>query len=338
MSTWQEDFKFAIKTKDELELFLDQKIDDCQFELFIPRPFLKKIKDAGINSPLYKQFIPSEKENQSIGLLDPIGDQNFLVTKNLIHRYHNRALFLPTTNCPVTCRYCFRKNELGSHEIFKNDISETVAYLKKHPEINEIIFTGGDPFILSNEKIFSYAKIFSEIESIKFLRFHTRTPIIMPNRIDDGLVETLLKIKNLFKQVIIMIHTNHSLEIDNEVSEALLKLKKSEVILFSQSVLLKDVNDNEKDLSDLFFKLGTLGIIPYYLHHPDQAFGTDHFQLSIKAGRMIYSKLRKNLSGWLIPQYIIDIPHGKGKVSAFNPESFNFNGELLDINGEFIKI
>ena len=109
----------------------------------------------------------------------------------------------------MTCRYCFRKNELSSNDIFKNDINETVEYLKNHPEINEIIFTGGDPFILSNEKIFSYAKIFSEIGSIKFLRFHSRTPIIMPNRIDDGLIETLLKIKTLFKQVIIMIHTNH---------------------------------------------------------------------------------------------------------------------------------
>ncbi len=109
-------------------------------------------------------------------------------------------------------------------------------------------------------------------------------------------------------------------------------------MLFSQSVLLKEINLDVDILISLFTKIATLGITPYYLHHPDQAFGTDHFQITLEAGRAIYAQLRKKLSGWMIPEYIIDIPEGHGKVSAFNPEGIKFNGELLDINGKMIRI
>lgn len=338
MLVWQNEFKNAFKTTTELENFFDQKIPDTKFSVFLPPKFAQKIKNAGPNSPLWKQFVPSELENHSSGMLDPIGDQKFLVTKNLIHRYENRVLFLPTTNCPVACRYCFRKNELNDSTLFKSDLEASLNYIKNHPEINEIIFTGGDPFILSNEKILQYCQSFETIDNIKMIRFHTRTPTIIPSRIDEGLLSVLKELKKNFLQVAVMIHTNHVSELDNEVCEALLKLKETGVMLFSQTVLLNEVNDNENDLIELFFKLGTLGINPYYLHHPDQAYGTDHYQIGLERGRNIYFKLRKKLPGWLIPQYIIDIPGGHGKVSAFNPESLKFNGELLDINGELIKI
>jgi lysine 2,3-aminomutase len=338
MNLWQEDFKTAIKSTAELENFLDNPIPQTSYSLFIPKKFLTKIKKAGPHSPLWKQFIPSANEESKLGMIDPIGDQNFLVTKNLIHRYQNRALFIPTTNCPIACRYCFRKNELSDQNVFKSELQESLTYLKNHPEINEIIFTGGDPFILSDEKLLDYAIEFSKISTIHFLRFHTRTPVILPNRINDSFIANLLEIKKYFKQVTIMIHTNHADELDEEVTEALIKLKDAHIMLFSQTVLLKDVNDHENVLTELFLKLGTLGIVPYYLHHPDRARGTTHFQLPLEIGRQIYSKLRNNLSGWLIPQYIIDIPKGEGKVSAFNPEEFKFSGKLINKSGKIINI
>ena len=339
MNSWQEDFKSAIKNHHDLELFLDTKIPHTNFKSFLPIPFLNKIKKSGPDSPLWKQFIPSDSENSSSGLKDPIGDQKYLVTKNLIHRYENRALLIPTTICPVSCRYCFRKNELeASDAVFKADLQNSLAYLKAHPEINEVILTGGDPLILSNEKLHEIILELKAIPSIKFLRIHTRTPIILPNRIDSGLIEVLNLAKTYFSQVALMIHTNHVDEIDLAVESAIKNLKAAEILLFSQTVLLKNINLNTTDLINLFTKLTTLGVIPYYLHHPDQALGTEHFQMSLEEGRTIYAQLRKKLSGWMIPEYIIDIPEGHGKVSAFNPEGIKFNGELLDINGKMIRI
>ncbi len=339
MKTWQEDFKSAIKNYQDLENFLDKKIPHTNFKSFLPIPFLEKIKIAGPNSPLWKQFIPCDSENTSNGLKDPIGDQKYLVTKNLIHRYENRALLIPTTICPVSCRYCFRKNELETSDlVFKADLQNSLEYLKAHPEINEIILTGGDPLILSNEKLHEIILELKAISSIKFLRIHTRTPIILPNRIDGGLIEVLNLAKKYFSQVALMIHTNHQSELDEEVKQALTRLKKADILLFSQTVLLKDINLNLDTLVDLFSQLAGMGIIPYYLHHPDRAFGTDHFQVELETGRQVYAQLRKKLSGWMIPEYIIDIPEGHGKVSAFNPEGIKFNGELLDINGKMIRI
>ncbi len=338
MNNWQTEYKNAIKNVSELEAFLGLQLPQLDYPIFLPRNFLLKIKNAGVNSPLYKQFIPDINESIQSGLVDPIGDQRFLVTKNLIHRYRNRALFIPTTNCPVICRYCFRKNELNNPDVFGNDLASTIDYLTHHPEINELIFTGGDPFILSDEKLYQYSSQFSKIKSIKFLRFHTRTPIILPERIDNDFLMTMKKIKEIFTQVNIMIHVNHVDEIDLKVEESLSKLKTIGVNIFSQTVLLKGVNDKNSSLINLFSKLGEIGIIPYYLHHPDSAMGTKHFQLKLEEGRKIYRSLQNDLPGWLIPKYIYDIPKGEGKISAFNPESDHFGGTLISMSGTEIKI
>jgi lysine 2,3-aminomutase len=135
-----------------------------------------------------------------------------------------------------------------------------------------------------------------------------------------------------------MIHVNHADEIDSNVEESLVKLKTTGINIFSQTVLLKDINDTKKSLIDLFLKLGEIGIIPYYLHHPDQTTGTKHFQLKLESGRKIYRSLQNDLPGWLIPKYIYDIPNGEGKTSAFNPESDQFSGSMISMNGLKIKI
>lgn len=338
MNTWIEEFKTAVKNVEELESILGTKISKTNYPLFIPKNFLNKIIAKGSNSALWKQFIPDISENLEFGSLDPIGDQKFQVTKNLIHRYPNRALFLPTTTCPIICRYCFRKNELYDNQTFKQNLDETLTYLTAHPEIEEIIFTGGDPLILSNEKIENYFEAFSKIPTIKYIRFHSRTPVILPSRIDNGLIEVLNKFKKNFKQIVLMIHINHCDEIDHDLIQAIQLLRSNQIMIFSQTVLLKDVNDHAETLSNLFHELGNHGVIPYYLHHPDEAAGTKHFYLSLESGRKIYHQLRKSLPGWLIPTYIYDVPGGHGKVPAFNPENTHFSGEVISLSGEMIKL
>ncbi len=338
--SWTTEFKSALKSTEEISNFFNQDIPEVNYPVFIPIVFAAKIIQAGPGSPLWNQFLPDSNENiANLGRLDPIGDKVHAKNNQLIHRYENRALFTPTTVCPILCRYCFRKNELtDKDEIFDQKFQEAKTYLKENPEINEIIFTGGDPFILSNEKLAYYIQEFSEIDTIKYIRFHTRTPIILPSRIDDGLLAVLESAKHFFKRSMIMIHTNHESELTEDVIEAIEKLNENNIELFSQSVLLKGVNDSTDALYNLFTKLSDNKIKPYYLHHPDEARGAMGFYLTLEEGRRIFAPLHNKLPGWALPQYIIDIPGGEGKTPAFNPESFEFAGSLINRNGEKVKI
>ena len=346
---WTKDYQQALKTPEAFKTFFDDLFSELelterasvleQYSFALPLKIAQKIRTLGPNSALAKQYLPviDETVNQA-GLYDPIGDKNHAQGGQLIHRYQSRALFTPTTVCPVMCRYCFRKNELNTKdEIFDANFNQTLTYLKEHPEIEEIIFTGGDPLILSNQKIQSYLEAFSSIKSIKYIRFHTRFVTTIPSRIDAGLMEILTWASSQFVSVIIAVHVNHCEEFDEEIEAAFLKLKSLPIQLLSQTVLLKGVNDNVEELTDLFKKIISLGCRPYYLHHPDEVKGGMHFYLSLEDGRRLFAKLRNKLPGWAIPHYIIDIPGGHGKVSAFNPESYDFSRQLIDLDGALIQ-
>ncbi|RZF22582.1 KamA family radical SAM protein [Halobacteriovorax vibrionivorans] len=303
----------GLRSTNEVNSHFGLNLEPSSYEVFIPSHMNELIQKEGLEGIHAKQFLPSNLENSDDGLEDPIGDQQKYVAPQLIHRYDNRALFTPTTICPVICRYCFRKNELSSkHEIFKADFEKVISYLSVHTEINEIIFSGGDPFMLSASKIKFYLEEFSKLSHIQFIRFHTRTPISLPKYICDEFIEVIHKFNNRFNDINVVIHINHIQEITTDAMDCIKKLG-ARFSLLSQSVLLKDVNNNVRDLKDLFLKLHALNIRPYYLHHPDQAKGAMHFYLSIEEGREIYRKLRREIPGWLLPQYILDSPDGSGK-------------------------
>jgi len=312
------------------------------FSTFVPERIAKKIKIQGRNCVLAKEFLPNLKELDSnlnlSGLYDPIGDKNFKRAPQIIHRYQSRVLFTPTVACPIHCRYCFRRNELNTKDdLFKIQLQETLSYLEYHQDIHEIIFTGGDPLSLSNEKIEKYLALFSQIPHIKHIRFHSRYPVIIPSRIDDEFLRVIDFYAAHFQTISLAIHANHLEEFDDDVNLAINKISQTKCQLLSQTVLLNDINDNLTDLKNLMEHFISLKIRPYYLHHPDQVFGGMHFYLPLSKGRKIYSLLRKSLPGWAIPQYVVDIPGGEGKVSAFNPESFEFGGQLINKNGDFVK-
>jgi lysine 2,3-aminomutase len=297
--------------------------------------YIKKIKSP---PSLTLQFYPSDLETSQIqesGLYDPIGDHSNLKADKLIHRYKNRVLVMPTTACPVSCRYCFRRNPLAENdEMFKGQWKRTLAYLMEHSEVNEVIFTGGDPLMLSNRKLDMYLTDLSEIKHIKWIRFHSRVPIISPERLDADFVSLIDKFATKFNKIILAIHTNHLDELSPEFKHKTKVLNTTNIELISQTVLLKGVNDSPNALVELFEKLSELRIRPYYLHHPDKVKGAMHFYLPLSVGRKIYSKLRDRLPGWALPHYVIDIQDGAGKVSAFNPESYIYSGKLINKDGQ----
>ena len=297
---------------------MDKDFSRCEYPILLPLPLAEKIRRGGEHSPLWLQFVPRPEESSPEGLFDPIGDHRHGVGGQLVHRYKNRALFFPTTRCPVLCRYCFRKNELARpDEMFTADLLQTVDYLKQHSEIEEIIFSGGDPFILSNQRLSRYLSVFAEIPSLKYLRFHTRTPVVLPERFEDAELFRILEESALrFDLVTLVIHLNHRDEIDAQVESALRRMKKLPLHLTSQSVLLKGVNDSVEKLKQLFVKIVSLGVTPYYLHHPDKVRGGMHFYVSRKQGRRIYEGLRRQSVGQVLPHYVVELPDGGGKVSA----------------------
>lgn len=278
-----------------------------------------------------RQFLYSDLEEQNVlvGKRDPIGDERHAKGGQIIHRYKNRALWAVTQACPVHCRYCFRRNELaGPNSLFKIDREQTLNYLKSRPEIEEVILTGGDPLILSNEKLEHVFHLLTEVEHVKIVRIHTRTPVVDPARLNPDFNQLMEKFGARFK-LLLVLHINHPDEWSEELKHARAKLPHAVEVL-SQSVLLKAVNDDAATLATLFRTLSLNQIRPYYLHHPDQVEGGMHFYVNLEDGRRIYHQLKNELSGWMLPQYVIDVAEGEGKTSAYNPEQFHYSGSFIN--------
>ena len=337
--TWSEQMREAFTELNQLEEFLGLKLSPTPYSIFIPRSFALKIKESGKDSPLWRQFIPSDLENESQGLADPIADHLYSKGDGIIHRYPNRILFSPTEICPIQCRYCFRKNELHQRDdIFKAKLSSLKRYLEENPAVEEVIFTGGDPLILSNRKIENYLKELSQIKSLKIIRFHTRTPVILPERLDQEFMNLIEKYAHKFDLLALVIHTNHTSEWSPLFLKKLQLLRTLPLHLLSQSVLLKGVNDDSEELSVLFKMLVLNGVTPYYLHHPDPVKGATHFQLSLPEGRRIYHELKKRVSGFMLPHYVVELPEGKGKALAFNSQGFESSGKWIDKDGDWVSV
>lgn len=320
MEAWQVALKEAITSAKELFTFLEHSpqepfLGEKRYPVFIPKNLAHKIKTHGPGSALWKQFVPQAQELQGVaGLLDPIGDHLKYAAPQLIHRYFNRALFLPTDRCPVICRYCFRKNELLHQDpLFTPRWEETAHYLQENPQIEEIIFTGGDPLFLSDEKLRGFLEKFSDINHIRYIRFHTRAPIVLPERVTSSFLQMLEDFKKKYAEITVVLHCNHPDELKG--IEPTLKKISNQVLTLSQSVLLKGVNDCPQTLRTFYQKLQRLNIRPYYLHHPDQVRGAMHYTLTLAQGQKIYGELRQLLSGWMLPQYVLDDPQALGKTA-----------------------
>lgn len=340
--SWTSKFQESFKDLASLSAFLGWEAPshvEESFSVFVPRDLAKRMKDEGRHGILAREFYPHSDELIDQGLLDPIGDKKFNVAPQLIHRYPNRVLFTATSVCPVHCRYCFRRNELSpKDEIFGQDFEKTLSYLREHPEVSEIIFTGGDPLTLSDKRLDDYLEAFSKISHIKDIRFHTRYPVILPERISDDFLALMNKWAGYFRTVSVAVHANHVNEFSCQAKSVIRMLAGSRVQLLSQTVLLKNVNDSVETLGALMELFIDLKVRPYYLHHPDQVRGGMHFYLSLEEGRKIYQALRKHLPGWAIPQYVIDVPGGEGKTPAFNPESHSYSGILMNLRGESLPM
>ena len=267
-------------------------------------------------------------------LIDPIGDGAFTPVKGIVHRYPDRVLLKVAHACPVYCRFCFRREMVGSHgEPFRaGELDTAIEYVRARPAIWEIILTGGDPLILSPRRLDEILARLSTIEHVRILRIHTRVPVVDPESIDEALSQVLKRSLPVY----VAVHVNHPEELTDPVVAALARLRDAGVMLLSQTVLLRGVNDDAAVLARLFRRLVTLEVRPYYLHHPDLAPGTSHFRVPIEAGQALMRALRQTVSGLCLPTYVLDIPGGFGKVPIgpdhVGPSTAGFR-HIKDIHG-----
>ncbi len=269
------------------------------------------------DDPLGRQFLPDarEAEIRPWETDDPIGDSAHSPVEGIVHRYPDRALLKLTTTCPVHCRFCFRKAMIGpasAGQLPRDALDEAFGYLARTPEIWEVIITGGDPLALSPRRIREVTQRLDAIAHIKVIRWHSRVPVVSPETVTSEFVEALTATD---KTVYVAVHTNHAREHTAEVAAACKRLRQAGVILVGQSVLLKDINDNVKALSELMRSCVVLGIKPYYLHLLDRAPGTSHFRVSLSRAVELVAALRGHLSGLCQPSLMLDLPGGHGKVA-----------------------
>ena len=268
--------------------------------------------------PIARQFVPDAAELVTLAeeRADPIGDLAHSPVEGIVHRYPDRVLLKAVHVCPVYCRFCFRREMVGPEglgTLSAKALDAAIAYIAGRPEIWEVILTGGDPLVLSPRRLQAIMERLATIPHVKIVRVHTRVPVVDPDRVDTALITAL---KASGKTIYVALHANHPREFTAEARAAIARIVDAGLVMISQTVLLKGVNDDAAVLAELMRTFVENRVKPYYLHHPDLAPGTAHFRLTLAEGRALVASLRGRVSGLCQPAYILDIPGGHGKVRA----------------------
>ena len=309
----------GVRDLSERGLVAPERLDELRlvaekFAVAVTEDMAALIDPADSADPIAAQFVPSAAELEGVpdDQPDPIGDERWSPLPGLVHRYPDRVLLKPILTCPVYCRFCFRREQVGKGNglLGPAALDRAFGYIEEHPEIWEVIVTGGDPFLLSPRRIAAIVRRIEAIPHVAVIRFHTRVPVADPRRVGAALVAALAADKAVY----VVIHANHPRELTPAMREAVGRLVRAGIPVLSQSVLLRGVNDDSAVLEALFRGLVAMRVKPYYLHHPDLAPGTGHFRLGIAEGQALVGGLRGRLSGLCQPNYVLDIPGGYGKV------------------------
>ncbi len=290
----------------ELDVNPTDKGSEAGFPVRVTKYYASLIEKGNSQDPLLLQVLPDKQELQHHeGFnLDAVGDINAMPVPGLIHKYKNRALLTLTGACPIHCRYCFRRHfPYNNSRLDSQQSGPVMDYLKKHPEINEVVLSGGDPLMLSDQKIHTLLTSLNSIPQLRYLRIHSRLLSVLPERITGSFLQSL----NAFEgRIIFVTHINHANEISAQNQQAFSLLSHQQFQLFNQSVMLKGINDNAATLIDLSYKLFDSNIIPYYLHKLDKVQGAAHFDLAPEQICNIITNLRNALPGYLVPQLVND--------------------------------
>ncbi len=286
----------------------------ADFPMRVPQSYADRMEKGNPYDPLLLQTLPLISEQLEVEgyVADPVGDLEAIVSPGMLHKYHNRVLLISTGACAIHCRYCFRRNFPYSDSILTRSHWEDYNdHLKSHPEINEVILSGGDPLVLSDTRLQAIYNNLDNFKQIKIIRIHTRVPVVLPKRVDSHFLKA---IKQSHKQFVLVLHCNHANEINHQVVDAISSLRDHNIILLNQSVLLKGINDSVEALAELSEKLTFAGVLPYYLHMLDPVQGAAHFAVSEHRAKDIMTTLRSKISGYMLPRLVREIAGKSSKI------------------------
>ena len=299
---------------DFLELSCNKRehlLKTSHFPLNLPLHIAQKIKKKSLDDPLLRQFLPvkKEEETQEGFVFDPVSEQTFCKSPNLLSKYRSRALLIASRACAMHCRYCFRRHfpYEGGSTLFEKELE----LISQDSTLSEVILSGGDPLSLPNKPLGQLIEKLSKIPHLKRVRFHTRFPLGIPERIDEGFLTILQKCP---LQILFVLHCNHPNELDSTILTSLKQLQKLGIPILNQAVLLRGVNDDAETLKELFESLSNHGIIPYYLHQLDPVAGAAHFHVTESKGRQLMQELSKLLPGYAVPRYVKEVPSAPHKT------------------------
>ena len=318
--SWQDELKQSYKQLDKLlaDLKLNSSAVDftaqkLPFRTLITRSFARRMACGDAQDPLLLQVMPTAQElivrpGESA---DPVGDLAASQAGGIIHKYAGRILLVMTGACAIHCRYCFRREFPYGESLVDRRLASLVEQIERDDSIREVILSGGDPLMLSDDRLSELVARLENIAHLKTLRIHTRLPVVLPQRVDSSLLSWIARTR---LKVVMVIHCNHGNELDGEVASALAALADHRVMLLNQSVLLKGVNDSSETLAELSWALFEQGVLPYYLHQLDRARGTGHFEVEQERAILIRDELLTILPGYLVPRLVQELPGRPSKV------------------------
>ena len=315
-TSWQKKLQQCVTDIDELFNILDLPSHlkpaaasaNQLFPLKVPRRYLALIEQGNLSDPLLKQILPLAEEhieNENF-TTDPLQELAAMTSPGVVHKYAGRSLLTLTGACAVNCRYCFRRhfpyqNANPSHKHWQ----KSLAHFQNDPSLSEIILSGGDPLLVSDNRLQAIINDIEDIAHITTLRIHSRVPVVLPERITPELLKMLEKTR---LQIVLVIHCNHPQEIDDFAKQQLLALNEAGITLLNQSVLLRGVNDTTDILKTLSQRLFECSVLPYYLHLLDRVRGTTHFEVEEHQAQALYKELLAALPGYLVPKLVRELP------------------------------
>ncbi|MGE8263210.1 MAG: EF-P beta-lysylation protein EpmB [Stenotrophomonas sp.] len=318
---WQQRWREAIRDPRELlrQLGLDPAelgvSDEAagQFAVRVPQDFAARMRHGDRHDPLLRQVLPITDELKVVPgfSLDAVGDGAAKKATGVIQKYRGRALLVTTGSCAINCRYCFRRHfDYGTENAAREGWRDAVDAIAQDPDIDEVILSGGDPLSLATHKLVELTQALTQIPHLRRLRIHSRLPVVLPERVDDALVQW---IGSLPWPVAFVIHANHANEFDASVDAAMARLREAGATLLNQAVLLRGVNDSIEALQALSERSFAAGVLPYYLYQVDRVEGVAHFEVADDTAKDLHAQLTARLSGYLVPKLVREISGDSSK-------------------------
>ncbi|MGK7295910.1 MAG: EF-P beta-lysylation protein EpmB [Candidatus Wenzhouxiangella sp. M2_3B_020] len=309
-AAWQQQMREAWRDPAALLADLDLDPEDVglgvgeAFPFLVTRAFADRMRPGDPEDPLLRQVLPAALEERSppgFGS-DPVGDAASRPVEGVLHKYHGRALLVVHGACPIHCRYCFRREfDYAEDGLHVGRLRAALDYIASDPDITEVILSGGDPLMLNDRRLGGLTDAICGIDHVRRIRIHSRVPVVLPARIDEGFARWLAGVD---RPVVVVVHANHAREFGADVFAAMDRLRGKAVAVFNQAVLLAGVNDSPEALVDLMETSFSCGVIPYYLHLLDRVAGSAHFEVDARRATLLVDELRRKLPGYLVPRLV----------------------------------